>query len=149
MTSVSQSFKQVFIASNATTILGRARACSIQTAWNYHILCPWLNVFYRDHMTPTIPKIIFVDKAGPFLTGNPAESDTPIIPHPVLILWIRLSITRVAGNELMKVIVLPAHDDLEHPVQAKERHLARNHDASPDRWFNVSQANMKLIDNVC
>src|SRR5260370_15268656 len=149
MTSIPQRFKQVFIASNATAILGRACACSIQTTWNYHILCPWLNVFYCNHMTPTIPKIIFVDKAGPFLTGNPAELDTPIILHPVLILGIRLSITRVADNELVKVIVLPPHDDLEHPLQANERHLAGNHDASPDRRSNVSQATVKLIDNVC
>src|SRR2546425_12277393 len=103
MTSISQSFKQVCVASNATTILGRTRACSIQTTWNYHIFCQWLDVFYRNHMTPTIPKIIFIDKADPFLTGNPAESDTPIILHPVLILGIRLSIARVADDELMQV----------------------------------------------
>src|SRR5947209_4942810 len=148
MTSIPQRFKQMFIAPNTTTILRRACACSIQTAWNDHILCQWLDVFYRNHMAPPIPKIIFIDKAGPCLTGNPAQSDTPIIPHLVPILGIGLSVIRGAHDELMKVIVLPSHDDLEHPMQVKERHLTRNRNSSPDRWLNVSKANMQLIDNV-
>ncbi len=42
-----------------------------------------------------------------------------------------------AHDELMKVIVLPPHGELEHPMQAKERHLALDDQASPDWWFYV------------
>ena len=148
MTSIPQHFKQMFIATNATAIFRRARACSIQTAWSKAIRSPWLHIFYGYHMLPTISKIVFVDKAGPFLTGDLLKSDTSIILHPVIKLWIWLPIVCVTDVELMKMLVLPPHDDLEHPVQSKERHLTRNHDASPDRWFNISKANIQLIDNV-
>ena len=53
-----------------------------------------------------------------------------------------------AHDELMQVRVLPPHDDLEHPMQPKERHLTGANQASPDRWFNVSKANMELVDNL-
>jgi hypothetical protein len=33
-------------------------------------------------------------------------------------------------------------------MQAKKRYLARNHNASPDRRFNVGKLNMQLIDNI-
>src|SRR5713226_7587685 len=114
----------MFVTSDAAAILWRARACSIQAAWNDHILRPWLDAFYRNHMTPTIPKIVLVDKAGSFLTSDLAESDPTIVFHPIPILWIRLSIACRAGDELMQMIVLPPHDDLEHPMQGKERYLA-------------------------
>src|SRR2546421_2727052 len=148
MPSIAQRFKQMFIAPYATAILGRARACSIQTTWSKAIRSPWPDMFYRNHMLPTISKIIFVDKAGPFLTGDTTKSYTSITFHSVIKLWIWFSVVGGAYNELVQMIVLPPHDDLEHPVQAKERHLAWNHDASPDRWFNVSKANMELIDNI-
>jgi hypothetical protein len=97
---------------------------------------------------PTIPKIILVDKASPFPTSNRAESYTSIILHRVAILWIWLSIICFADDKLMKVRVLPPHDDLEHLMQAKERYLTRNHNASPDRRFNGGKLNMQLIDNI-
>src|SRR5438094_5980608 len=136
------------ISPNATAIFGRAGPCSIQTAWNNYILIQGFDMLYRNHMPPTISKIVFIDKAGPFLTGNRAESYTSIILHRIAILWIWLSIVCLADDELMKVRVLPPHDDLEHLMQAKERSLTRNHNASPDRWFNVRKLNMQLIDNI-
>src|SRR6266567_1021155 len=148
MTSIPQHFKQMFIATNATAILWRARACSIQTARRKAIRSPRFNLFYRNHMLPTIPKIVFIDKAGPLLTSNLLESNTSIILHSVIILWIWLPIVGITDDELMKMIILPPHNDLEHPVQTKERHLTRNYHASPDRWFNISKTNIQLIDNV-
>jgi hypothetical protein len=43
--------------------------------------------------------------------------------HIVPIFWIRPAIARGAYDELAQMIVLPLHDGLEHPAQAKERHL--------------------------
>src|SRR6266852_5126069 len=103
MTSIPQHFQQMFIAPNATGILWRARACSIQTARRKAIRSPRLHLFYRNHMLPTIPKIVFIDKAGPLLTSNLLESDTPIILHPIFVLWIWLSIACGADNELMEM----------------------------------------------
>src|SRR5712692_819501 len=114
----------MFVTSNAATILWWARPSSIQAAWNDHILRPWLDAFYRNHMSPTIPKIVLVDKAGSFLASDLAESDPSIVFHLVPILGIWLSIARRADDELMQMIVLPAHDDLEHPMKGKERDLA-------------------------
>src|SRR5436309_13117600 len=70
MTSISQCFKQVSIATNATAMLGRTRARSIQTAWHNHLLCHWHDIFYSNHMAPIVSKIICVDKARPFITSN-------------------------------------------------------------------------------
>src|SRR5205823_737107 len=112
MASITQRFKQAFIAANAATILGRACTRSIQATWNNHILRQWLDMFYSNHMAPAVPKIVFVDKAGPFLRGDPAESDTSITLHLRFIIGIWLSIVRFADNELVKMIVLPPHDDL-------------------------------------
>ena len=148
MPAISQGLKQMFVAPNATAILWRAGPCSVQTAWNNHILIQGFDVLYRNYVLPTISKIVFVNKAGSFLTSDSAESYTSIVLHRVAILWIWLSIVCLADDELMKMRVLPTHDDLEHLMQAKERYLTRNHNASPDRWFNVRKLNMQLIDNI-
>src|ERR1051326_7861940 len=133
------------ISSNTAAIFGRTGTCTIQAAWNDHILSQGLDIFHGNHVPPTIPKIVFVDKAGPCLRSDLAESYTSFILHRVAILWIWLSIVCFADDKLMKVRVLPPHDDLEHLMQAKERYLARNHKASPDRRFNVGKLNMQLI----
>src|SRR5712692_437769 len=112
------------IAPDTTTILWRTRTSSIQAARNYHLLSQWQNMFYGNHMTPAIPKIVFVNKTGPFLTGDPTKSSTSIILHLVPILWVWLAIACATYDELMKMIVLPPHHDLEHLMQMKERHLA-------------------------
>src|SRR6266699_4837411 len=92
--------------------------------------------------------IILVEKANLFLTSNRSQSYASIILHRIAILWIWLSIVCLADDELMKVRVLPPHDDLEHLMQAKERYLTRNHNTSPDRRFNVRKLKMKLIDDI-
>src|SRR5437588_6782748 len=148
MASISQRLKQMRITTNPTTILRRAGSCTIQAAWNNNIISHRLYVFHCNYMPPTIPKIILVDKASPFLTSNRSQSYASIILHRIAILWIWLSIVCLADDELMKVRVLPPHDDLEHLMQAKERYLTRNHNTSPDRRFNVRKLNMQLIDNI-
>src|SRR5258708_13671409 len=135
MTPIPQRLKQMSISPNTTAIFGRAGTCTIQAAWNNHILIQGLNVFHRNHVLPTIPKIILVDKASPFLTSNRAESYTSIILHRVAILWIWLSIVCFAGDKLMKLRVLPPHDNLEHLMQAKERSRTRIPNTSPARRF--------------
>src|SRR6266568_5194095 len=136
------------ISPNATAIFGRTCTRSIQAAWNNNIIGHRLYVFHCNHMPPTIPKIILVDKASLFLTNNRSQSYASIILHCIAILWIWLSIVCLADDELMKVRVLPPHDDLEHLMQAKERYLTRNHNTSPDRRFNVRKLNMQLIDKI-
>src|SRR6266699_4064351 len=136
------------ISPNATAIFGRTCTCSIQAAWNNHIIGYRLYIFHGNLMPPTIPKIILVDKASPFLTSNRSQSYASLILHRFAILWIWLSIVRLAYNELVQMRVLPAHDDLEHLMQSKERYLTRNHNTSPDRRFNVRKLNMQLIDNI-
>src|SRR5258708_12652266 len=126
MTPIPQRLKQMSISPNTTAIFGRAGTCTIQAAWNNHILIQGLNVFHRNHVLPTIPKIILVDKASPFLTSNRAESYTSIILHRVAILWIWLSIVCFAGDKLMKVIVLPPHTDLQHLIQPNNLSLSPN-----------------------
>jgi len=148
MTTIPQRLKQMRITTNAAAILWRTGTCTIQAAWNNYILGQGLDVFYSNHVPPTIPKIIFVDKASPFLTGDCSESYTSIILHPVAILWIWFSIVHGADDELVQMRVFPAHDNLEHLMQGKERYLAGNHKASPDWWFNVGKLNMQLIDNI-
>src|SRR5438876_4781633 len=148
MASIFQRLKQMCISPNATAIFGRTCTCSIQAAWNNTIIGHRLDVFHCNHMPPTIPKIILVDKASPFLTSNRSQSYASLILHRIAILWIWLSIVCLADDELMKVRVLPPHDDLEHLMQAKERYLTRNHNTSPDRRFNVRKLNMQLIDNL-
>src|SRR2546421_1076451 len=132
MTPIPQRLKQMSISPNTTAIFGRAGTCTIQAAWNKHRLIQGLNVFHRHRVPPTIPKIILVDKAPPFPTSNRAQTYTSIILHRLAILRIWLSIGGFADAKLMKVRVLPPHDDLQHLMQAKERYLTRNHHASPD-----------------
>src|SRR6266568_5083053 len=136
------------ISPNATAIFRRTCTCTIQAAWNNHIIGHRLYIFHGNHMAPTIPKIILVDKASPFLTSNRSQSYASLILHRLAILWIWLPIVCLADDELMKVRVLPPHDDLEHLVQAKERYLTRNHNTPPDRRINVRKLNMQLIDNI-
>src|SRR6266516_971648 len=136
------------ITTNATAIFWMARTCPIQAAWNNQVIGHRLYVFHGNHMPPTISKIILVAKASPFLTSNRSQSYASLILHRTAILWIRLSIVGLAHDELMKVRVLPPHDDLEHLMHAQERHLTRNHYTSPDWRFNVRQLKMQLIDNL-
>src|SRR5205809_807282 len=136
------------ISPNSTAIFRRTCTRPIQAAWNNTIIVHRLYVFHGNHMPPTIPKIILVDKASSFLTSNHSQSDASIIFHHIAILWIWLSIVCFVDDELMKVRVLPPHDDLEHLMQAKERFLTRNHNTSPDWRFNVRKLNMQLIDNL-
>src|SRR3989440_10915062 len=102
MTPIPQRFQQTSISPNATAIFGRTGTCTIQAAWNKHILIQGLDVFHRNYVPPTISKIVFVDKAGPFLTSNRAESYTSMILHRVAIFWIWLSIGGFADDKLMK-----------------------------------------------
>src|SRR6266581_4675671 len=136
------------ISPNATAIFRRTCTSSIQAAWNNNIIGHRLYVFHCNHMAPTIPKIILVDEASPFLTSNRSQSYASLILHRLAILWIWLPIVCLADDKLMKVRVLPPHDDLEHLMQAQERSLTRNHNTPPDRRFNVRKLNMKLIDNL-
>src|SRR6266487_1086783 len=136
------------ISPNATAIFGRTCTCPIQAAWNNHILGHRLYVFHGHHMPPTISKIILVAKASPFLTSNRSQSYASLILHRLAILWIWLSLVGLAHDELMTVRVLPPHDDLEHLMQAQERHLTRNHHTPPDRRFNVGKLKMQLIDKI-
>src|SRR6266700_6819278 len=136
------------ISPNATAIFRRTCTCPIQAAWHNHIIGHRLYIFHCHHMPPPIPKIILVEKASPFLTSNRSQSYASIILHCIAILWIWLSIVCLADDELMKVRVLPPHDDLEHLMQAKERYLTRNHNTSPERRFNGRKLKMKLIDNI-
>ena len=99
-------------------------------------------------MSPTIPKIILVDKLSPFLTSDRSEPYTSLVLHLVPIFGVWLSVARSADYELVQMRVLPPHDDLEHLMQGRERCLARNHDSSPDRGFNVRKLNMELIDEL-
>src|SRR5207302_8710244 len=87
MTPIPQRFQQMSISPNATAIFGRTGTRSIQAAWNYDILIQGLNVFYCNHVPPTIRKIILVDIASPFLTSSRAESYTSMIRQRVAILW--------------------------------------------------------------
>src|SRR5258708_11103707 len=148
MTRIAQSFKQMSLPANATAILGRACASTIQTVWSNTLLRPWLDVFHRNHMPPAISKVIFVEKAGSFFPSDSSESGASIVFHPIFKFWIWLAIMRGADDELMKVIVLPSHNNLKHLMQTQKRSLTRNHDLAPDRWFNVSKTNMQLIDYV-
>src|SRR5258708_24829698 len=148
MASISQRFKQVFIAANAAAILGRARPRSIQTARRKAIRSARFDLFYRNHMLPPISKIVFVDKAGTCLTSDTSKSYTSITFHAVVELRIWLSAVRGAYDELVQMLLLPPHDDRDHPVHANDRPLTRNHHTSPDRWFNVSKTNMQLIDDI-
>src|SRR5436305_11803604 len=100
MTPIPQRLKQMSISPNATAIFGRTGTCTIQAAWNNHILIQGLKVFHGNHVPPAIPKIVLVDKASPFLTSNREESYKPIILHRVAILWIWLSIVCFADDKL-------------------------------------------------
>src|SRR2546429_9687843 len=134
------------ISPNATAIFGRTCPRSIQAAWNNNIIGHRLYIFHCNHMVPTIPKIILVDKANLFLTSNRSQSYASIILHRIAILWIWLSIVCLADDELMKVRVLPPHDDLEHLMQTKERYLTRNHNTSPDRRLKDTNLHQPLVD---
>src|SRR6266704_4258259 len=112
------------IAPNAPAILRRAGTRSIQAAWNNYIFGQGLNVFYRNHVPPTIPKIIFVDKLSPFLTGDRSEPYTSLVLHLVPIFGVWLSVARGADYELVQMRVRPPHDYLEHLMQVKDGYLA-------------------------
>src|SRR5260370_16511071 len=63
MASISQRFKQVFIAANAAAILGRARPRSIQPARRKAIRIPRFDLSYRNHICPPTSQTAFQPKA--------------------------------------------------------------------------------------
>src|SRR5260370_5368378 len=135
MTSIPQRFKQMCIAANASAIFGRAGTCSIQATWDNHILVQGANIFYCNHVSPTISKIVFVDKASTYLTSDLLEPYASLILHPVAIFWIWLSIVCFADDDLMQMTVLPPHVNMEHPIQRKDIYLIGNHNASRHQTF--------------
>ena len=49
MTPIVQCFQQMSISPNTTAIFGRTGTCTIQAAWNNHILIQGLKVFHCNH----------------------------------------------------------------------------------------------------
>ncbi len=41
--------------------------------------------------------------------------------------------------------MFPAHHDLEQVMQAGKQNLIRDQNSSPDRWIDVSKANIQLV----
>jgi hypothetical protein len=53
-----------------------------------------------------------------------------------------------AEDELVKMSVLPTHDGLDDPVQRRERDIAGDTCATPDRRIDVLERDRKLMDLV-
>src|SRR5258708_15877761 len=109
MTRIAQSFKQMLIPSNATAILGRACASTIQTVWSHTLLRPWLDVFHRNHMPPAISKVIFVEKAGSFFPSDSSESGASIVFNPIFKFWIWLPFIRGHTVDFIHMLFLHSH----------------------------------------
>ncbi len=44
------------------------------------------------------------------------------------------------------MVVLPPHRELQKPVKTCQGDLARNANAPPDRWLDLLELNVKLVD---
>jgi hypothetical protein len=147
------------IAWRTTTIFRRAISLTSNTSWVRYTFFGREDFLQFDGMMPIVPEIVDVkecwfcetDELGYFLlpAGEDYMRSTEVI-HKVIVFGRnadkQLLSTNVFDVELVKVIIQPSHSILYCYMQIPEDISAWDLDSAPDRWLDVLEGYLELID---
>jgi len=105
----------------------------------------WQDRFYRDLMPPAIAKIVLVDKALANWGRDPLETGTAIILDLEFPFVAWLGVDGLANEELVQMIILPAHDHLQTLMQAIQAESSGHTHLPPDGRLDALQGDVELI----
>jgi len=145
---------EVFIASGAATVFGRARSGAGDTEWISLARLPRQDSLKRQFVFPAVAEVVLVssdDTRPGKVRGDwdfPAVQDQFIALQGVVIRDAdlrNLARLRLRHPEKMQVIVEPTHRILEGDMKVPEAIGLGDLDASPDGWSHVQEAEPELV----
>src|SRR5262249_42477086 len=103
-----------------------------------------------DRVLPGVAHVVDVGELLDALAQKLAELDLAFIADlqlatEAVVPLLGVAVPLVPDVELVQVVVVPAHADLNNVVQCGER-TALHLDTTPDRWLDVPQGNLQLVD---
>jgi len=125
----------LFIAPHAADVLGRAGPLSCEAGRVASSLLGGHNLLDHEGVLPGIAEIVLVAEAKAFARQELAERGAPLVDEAQFTKLILpgVAVTLPGDGELVQVIVLPPHDDLQDLVQLVKGGVAGHDDPPPDR----------------
>src|SRR5438034_1337759 len=102
-------------------------------------------------MPPAITEVVQVLKIGSDPRDNLPQAHSAFIDDFAFVQIVVLvgdAIDATADHKLVEVIIFPAHDDLQDPVQLSQGRILPDREAPPDRRLNVPQRHLELIQDT-
>ena len=93
-------------------------------------------------MLPAVTKVVQIYELRPHAGYDLPERHAAFIDHLALVhvvVWVGHAVKTAADYELVEMVVLPSHDDLQYGVQLGQGSVFPHLDAPPDGRLNVSQ----------
>src|ERR1700694_3690936 len=102
-------------------------------------------------MPPAITEVVQVLKMGSDPRDNLPQAHSAFIDDFAFVQIVVLvghAIDSATDHKLVEVIIFPAHDDLQDPVQLSQGRILPDREAPPDRRMNVPQRHLELIQDT-
>src|ERR1039457_1743771 len=99
-------------------------------------------------MIPAVTEVIQICELSPHTGHDLPERHAAFIDHLALVhgvVGVGHAVKTAADHELVEMVILPAHDDLQDGVQLGQGSVFPHLDAPPDRRVNVPQCYVQLI----
>src|SRR4051794_36835932 len=93
-------------------------------------------------MLPAVTKVMQIYELRPYTGNDLPEQHAVFIGHLALvhvIVGVGHAVKAAADYELVEMVVLPSHDDLQYRVQLGQGRVFPHLDAPPDGRLNISQ----------
>jgi len=93
---------------------------------------------------PVVAKVIGILKVSAAREAEITQMHSPLVQHPVLLVQIGITVGPAANREFMQVRILPVHDGLNDPVEARQCVISGHLDAAPDCRSNFRKRQAEL-----
>jgi hypothetical protein len=115
---IGKCWQEFLVPWDAANVLGWRTAFAAQANWLGVISIAFGHSFELEHVLPVVAEVIDIFDAIARRQAKIAEADRPFINYLVFVFRIRNAIRAACHGELVQVIVLPVHDDLNSAMQA-------------------------------
>jgi hypothetical protein len=127
---IGKCWQEFLVPWDAANVLGWRTAFAAQANWLGVISIAFGHSFELEHVLPVVAEVIDIFDVIAGRQAKVAEVDRPFINYLVFVFRSRNAIRAACHGELVQVIVLPIHDDLNRAVKASQCEVS-GHGASP------------------
>ncbi len=121
MTRIGKRLPQLLISRNAANVFRRCAAFTAHAAWINRSRVRRHFIFELQHVLSVVAKVMGILEVSAAREAERAQMNSLLVEHPVLLVQIGISVGPAANREFVQVIILPVHDGLNDPVEARQR----------------------------